>query len=197
MNCALKSWCTAATVSAITTAIPCLCRLSCPDETVSVDPLERKKKFIRGRVAHITQASPDRVAPRCPHFGTCGGCNYQHMPYELQVRAKTDILRETLSRLGRIAWDGPVVPHASPPFEYRNRAQWKIAQSRRWRNRDRLLRSRFSEALRRCGNARSSRLCSARLSSPCRGCWRRAGSRRTCGKSKPLPMPTTRNCFSI
>jgi 23S rRNA (uracil1939-C5)-methyltransferase len=100
-----------------------------PGETVSVDPLERKKKFIRGRVAHITQASPDRVAPRCPHFGTCGGCNYQHMPYELQVRAKTDILRETLSRLGRIAWDGPIVPHASPPFEYRNRAQWKIAQS--------------------------------------------------------------------
>src|SRR5580704_5056212 len=100
-----------------------------PGETVSVDPLERKKKFIRGRVANITLASPERVAPRCPHFGTCGGCNYQHMPYELQVRAKTDILRETLSRLGRISWDGPVVPHTSPPSEYRNRAQWKIAQS--------------------------------------------------------------------
>jgi 23S rRNA (uracil1939-C5)-methyltransferase len=100
-----------------------------PGETVSVDPLERKKKFIRGRLAHITHASPDRVAPRCPHFGTCGGCNYQHMPYELQVLAKTNVLRETLSRLGRIAWDGPVVTHQSPPFEYRNRAQWKIAQS--------------------------------------------------------------------
>ncbi len=100
-----------------------------PDETVSVDPLERRKKFIRGRVAQITQPSPDRVAPRCPHFGICGGCNYQHIPYELQVRAKTDILRETLSRLGRITWDGPVVPHVSPPFEYRNRAQWKIVRS--------------------------------------------------------------------
>ena len=100
-----------------------------PGETVAVDPLERKKKFIRGRVANIANASPERVTPRCPHFGTCGGCNYQHMPYELQVRAKTDILRETLSRLGRIAWDGPIVPHVSPPFEYRNRAQWKIAQS--------------------------------------------------------------------
>jgi len=100
-----------------------------PEEIVSVDPLERRKKFIRGRVAQITQPSPDRVAPRCPHFGTCGGCNYQHMPYELQVRAKTDILRETLSRLGRVTWDGPVAPHVSPPFEYRNRAQWKIARS--------------------------------------------------------------------
>ena len=98
-----------------------------PDETVSVEPLEKRKKFIRGRVAQITQTSPDRVVARCPHFGTCGGCNYQHIPYELQVRAKTEILRETLSRLGRISWDGPITPHVSPPFEYRNRAQWKIA----------------------------------------------------------------------
>jgi 23S rRNA (uracil1939-C5)-methyltransferase len=100
-----------------------------PEETVSVDPLERRKKFIRGRVAQITTASPERIAARCPHFGTCGGCNYQHMPYELQIRAKTDILRETLSRLGRVTWDGPVVPHVSPPFGYRNRAQWKIARN--------------------------------------------------------------------
>ena len=99
-----------------------------PEETVSVDPLEKRKKFIRGRVAQITQPSPERAAPRCSHFGTCGGCNYQHMPYESQVHAKTEILRETLSRLGRISWDGPITPHVSPPFEYRNRAQWKIAQ---------------------------------------------------------------------
>ncbi len=98
-----------------------------PDETVSIDPLSKKKKFIRGRVAQIIQPSPERTAPRCPHFGTCGGCNYQHMPYESQIRAKTDILRETLSRLGRIAWDGPITPHVSTPFGYRNRAQWKIA----------------------------------------------------------------------
>lgn len=98
-----------------------------PEETVVVDPLERRKKFIRGRVAQISQPSPERAAPRCPHFGTCGGCNYQHMPYDAQIRAKTEILRETLSRLGRIAWDGPITPHVSPPFEYRNRAQWKIA----------------------------------------------------------------------
>jgi 23S rRNA (uracil1939-C5)-methyltransferase len=98
-----------------------------PAETVAVEPLERRKKFIRGRVARITEPSPDRAAPRCPHFGTCGGCNYQHIPYELQLNYKTGILRETLSRLGRIVWDGPIVPHASPPFDYRNRAQWKIA----------------------------------------------------------------------
>ena len=99
-----------------------------PEEVVSIEPREQRKKFIRGRVAQIVAPSPLRVAAPCPHFGTCGGCNYQHIPYEQQLEYKADILRETLSRLGRIAWEGPIVPHASPAFGYRNRAQWKIAQ---------------------------------------------------------------------
>ena len=99
-----------------------------PEETVSIDPVERRKKFIRGRVVQITEASSERLTARCPHFGTCGGCNYQHMPYDAQIRAKSDILRETLSRLGRITWDGPIAAHTSPPFEYRNRAQWKVEE---------------------------------------------------------------------
>jgi 23S rRNA (uracil1939-C5)-methyltransferase len=98
-----------------------------PGETVTVEPLERRKKFVRGRVTAVTLPSPERVAAECPHFGVCGGCNYQHVPYEAQLRYKTDILRETLSRLGRIVWDGPITTHGSPPYGYRNRAQWKIA----------------------------------------------------------------------
>jgi 23S rRNA (uracil1939-C5)-methyltransferase len=99
-----------------------------PDETVSIEPVERHKKFIRGRVALITKPSADRIAAPCPHFGICGGCHYQHIPYDLQLRYKAEILRETLSRLGRISWDGPIIPHPSPPFGYRNRVQWKIGQ---------------------------------------------------------------------
>src|SRR5437016_9283081 len=99
-----------------------------PDESVSIEPVETRKKFIRGRVAQIKTPSTDRAVPPCPYFGVCGGCNYQHIPYELQLRYKAEILRETLSRLGRLQWDGPIVPHASPPFGYRNRVQWKIAR---------------------------------------------------------------------
>jgi 23S rRNA (uracil1939-C5)-methyltransferase len=99
-----------------------------PDENVSIEPLETRKKFIRGRVAHIKTPSADRAVAPCPYFGVCGGCNYQHIPYELQLRYKTEILRETLSRLGRLQWDGPIIPHASPPFGYRNRVQWKISR---------------------------------------------------------------------
>lgn len=98
-----------------------------PDESVSIEPVETRKKFIRGRVAEIKTPSADRAVAPCPYFGVCGGCNYQHIPYELQLKYKAEILRETFSRLGRLQWDGPITPHASPPFGYRNRVQWKIA----------------------------------------------------------------------
>lgn len=100
-----------------------------PGEEVSVEPVESRKKFIRGRVAGIPQPSPHRTDPPCPHFAACGGCHYQHIPYQLQPRYKSEILRETLARLGRIAWDGPIGQHPSTPLGYRNRAQWNIASA--------------------------------------------------------------------
>jgi 23S rRNA (uracil1939-C5)-methyltransferase len=77
-------------------------------------------------VQQIVTPSPDRASPPCPHFTQCGGCHYQHIPYDAQMIFKAAILRETLSRIGRIAWDGPIHAHPSPPLRYRNRAQWKI-----------------------------------------------------------------------
>lgn len=97
-----------------------------PAERVSAEPVEQKKKFIRARVERVLDPSPERVAPRCPHFGVCGGCDYQHAPYESQLRYKAAILRETLGRIGRIEWPGEITEHASPPWGYRNRAQWKV-----------------------------------------------------------------------
>jgi 23S rRNA (uracil1939-C5)-methyltransferase len=97
-----------------------------PGELVQIESRERKKKFIRGRVEKVLETSPERVAAPCQHFGRCGGCQYQHMPYESQLRYKAEILRETLGRIGHIQWDGPIEMHASPPFGYRNRAQWKL-----------------------------------------------------------------------
>jgi 23S rRNA (uracil1939-C5)-methyltransferase len=97
-----------------------------PGEEVEVQIAERKKKFVRGEAQQIITASADRIRPRCPHFGICGGCDYQHIPYEVQLHFKEQILRETLRRLGRTDWQGPITIHASPPWQYRNRAQWKI-----------------------------------------------------------------------
>ncbi|MGH9561799.1 MAG: class I SAM-dependent RNA methyltransferase, partial [Terracidiphilus sp.] len=97
-----------------------------PEERISAAPVEQKKKFIRASTELVIAPSADRVASRCPHFGTCGGCDYQHIQYEAQLRYKTDILRETLRRIGRVEWAGEIVAHASPPWAYRNRAQWKV-----------------------------------------------------------------------
>ena len=97
-----------------------------PAERVTAAPVEQKKKFIRARLERLLEPSPDRAAARCPHFGVCGGCDYQHIPYESQLTYKTEILRETLRRIGRIEWPGEITTHASPPWAYRNRAQWKV-----------------------------------------------------------------------
>jgi 23S rRNA (uracil1939-C5)-methyltransferase len=97
-----------------------------PTELVSISPVEQKKKFIRGRLDRVITPSPERIAPKCPHFGVCGGCDYQHIPYEPQLAFKKEILRETLRRIGRIDWTGDINGHASPPWAYRNRAQWKV-----------------------------------------------------------------------
>jgi 23S rRNA (uracil1939-C5)-methyltransferase len=97
-----------------------------PAEKVSAAPVEQKKKFIRARVERVLEPSPERATARCPHFGVCGGCDYQHIPYDAQLKYKTEILRETLRRIGRIDWPGEISAHASPPWAYRNRAQWKV-----------------------------------------------------------------------
>lgn len=97
-----------------------------PGEVVAVRPVERKKKFVRAQLQHIITPAAERALPECPHFAACGGCHYQHLAYPQQIEAKQQILRETLARLGRVQWEGAIHAHPSPPFGYRNRAQWKI-----------------------------------------------------------------------
>src|ERR1700733_6477587 len=97
-----------------------------PGEVAGITPVEQKKKFIRARLDKVVTPSPARIAPKCPHFGVCGGCDYQHIGYEPQLEFKKEILRETLRRIGRIDWPGEITAHASPPWAYRNRAQWKV-----------------------------------------------------------------------
>lgn len=97
-----------------------------PAERVEVAPVEQKKKFVRARMERLLEPSPDRASPQCLHFGACGGCAYQHISYEAQLKYKTEILRETLRRIGRIDWSQTITAHPSPPWRYRNRAQWKI-----------------------------------------------------------------------
>jgi 23S rRNA (uracil1939-C5)-methyltransferase len=95
-----------------------------PGEQVSATVRTRKKKLVHAKLAEVKQASAVRIAAKCPHFGVCGGCHYQHIAFAEQVRIKKDILRETLSRLGGVTWNHEIHEHTTEPYAYRNRAQW-------------------------------------------------------------------------
>jgi 23S rRNA (uracil1939-C5)-methyltransferase len=97
-----------------------------PGEEVRAATKSKKKKLIWAELLEVTVASKTREKARCPHFQICGGCHYQHIPAAEQLRLKKEILRETLSRLGGISWDGPIQEHSAEPYGYRNRAQWAV-----------------------------------------------------------------------
>jgi 23S rRNA (uracil1939-C5)-methyltransferase len=88
---------------------------------------EEKRGHIKAELVEILEPSPQRITPRCPHFTRCGGCHYQHMPYEMQLSAKTEILRDQLQRLGGLAEVPiqPMVPSAQA-FNYRNHIQFHL-----------------------------------------------------------------------
>lgn len=98
-------------------------------EVADVELTEVKKRFARGKLLRIVQASPNRVSPPCPYFGACGGCQYQHMAYATQLEAKHRQVREIFQRIGGIDPEvvRPVVP-CPAPYGYRNRimirSQW-------------------------------------------------------------------------
>jgi 23S rRNA (uracil1939-C5)-methyltransferase len=93
-------------------------------EEAEVEIVSVKKSFAQGRLISVRVPSPDRIDPRCPYFGNCGGCRYQHLPYEVQLALKEKQLGATLRRIGQ-AELGEVMVNpilASPKaFEYRNR----------------------------------------------------------------------------
>jgi 23S rRNA (uracil1939-C5)-methyltransferase len=100
-----------------------------PGELVRVTVEEDRAHFARARLIEVIEPSPDRLAPRCPHFGfdstSCGGCHWQHIDYAAQLRFKTAIVREQLQRLGHIP-DPPVRDIIPSPaiWQYRNHAQF-------------------------------------------------------------------------
>ena len=97
-----------------------------PGEEVRAATKSRQKKLVWAELLEVTSPAKEREKPRCPHFQKCGGCHYQHISTAEQLRLKKEILRETLSRLGGISWDGAIIEHAAGPYGYRNRAQWAI-----------------------------------------------------------------------
>lgn len=101
--------------------------LTAPGDEVTIRVVEDRGHFVRGAVVDVRTASPLRVDPPCRHFGTCGGCQWQHVGSPAQLDWKRRILEELLIRVGKL--EGvPVEPVIDPgaPWEYRGRAQFKV-----------------------------------------------------------------------
>ncbi len=98
-------------------------------EDVDVSVTRGSKNLLRGVVQAIHEPSPARVVALCPYFGSCGGCQWQHMAYEEQVHAKHAILRAQLVRLAGIADPDAILqaPLVSPAvFHYRNTSHFAL-----------------------------------------------------------------------
>ena len=100
-----------------------------PDEELRIRLTEEKERYARGEIVEIIKPSPLRIQPLCPHFGECGGCHYQHVSYEEQLKIKKAIFIDQLVRMGKLT-DPPVKEIIPSPraWNYRNQIQLHISR---------------------------------------------------------------------
>ena len=102
-----------------------------PGDIVNIRVLKKKKNYMEGRIEKLVQPSKDRLEPFCNHFGVCGGCRWQHLPYEIQLEAKRQQVEDQLVRIGHLS-----VPEIRPtlPSEkiqyYRNKLEFSASEHR-------------------------------------------------------------------
>ncbi len=111
-----------------------------PGDRVRIKITQRKKTYALGSVEEILEPGKDRIEAPCPYFGSCGGCDWQHVPYAQQLAAKQEQLIDTLGRIG-LLHDLPmedIIP-STREYGYRNRIQGEIRAGSfhyKWRRSD-------------------------------------------------------------
>jgi len=103
-----------------------------PGDIADVQVYRSKKNFGEGKILQLKQASEYRTQPFCEHFGTCGGCKWQHMTYEAQLKFKQKSVADALTRIAKIDVDGmlPIVPSPADRY-YRNKLEYTFS-NKRW-----------------------------------------------------------------
>jgi len=102
-----------------------------PGDVVDIRVVKKRKKYLEGRVIKFHEYSSDRIKPRCIHFGVCGGCKWQHLPYHLQLQYKEKQVRDNLTRIGKIELPDiyPIIG-SSKEFLYRNKLEYTFSDKR-------------------------------------------------------------------
>ncbi len=104
----------------------------CPGDTVDADVTSDQARFVRATVREVLEPSPDRVTPPCPYFGICGGCNWQHVSYELQLTSKRTAVVDALTRIGGVCDAESLVAETVPSphqYGYRNKVELVVDSS--------------------------------------------------------------------
>jgi 23S rRNA (uracil1939-C5)-methyltransferase len=95
-----------------------------PGDLARIEVVEERSRFARGVLAELLEPGEARRVPRCPVFGECGGCTWQHLDYTAQLTAKVTIVREALTRIAKLdALPEPEVVPSPEPYRYRGRAR--------------------------------------------------------------------------
>lgn len=103
-----------------------------PGDVVDIRVTKKRKSYAEGRIERIVAPGAERVEPRCSHFGVCGGCRWQHLPYEVQLRCKQRQVTDALERIAKVE-----LPEVSPIkgsadiWAYRNKMEYTFS-NRRW-----------------------------------------------------------------
>jgi 23S rRNA (uracil1939-C5)-methyltransferase len=97
-----------------------------PGERVRAKLVRRHRHFDEARAEEILVASPDRIEPRCPHFGACGGCVLQHLAPAAQIAVKQNVLAQNFARIGHVAPARWLEPLTSKVWGYRRRARLSV-----------------------------------------------------------------------
>lgn len=98
-----------------------------PGETVLVEPFAKKGGSTIARPVEIIESSPVRRTPPCPLAGRCGGCDWLHIAYHAQCKAKQEIIRDCMTRIGRLKMVPDIETMSADEFSYRHRCQIKIS----------------------------------------------------------------------
>lgn len=103
-----------------------------PGDIVDVQVTKKKKNYMEGYSIRLVSPSPHRLKPFCPHFGICGGCRWQPLPYEMQLEAKRQQVWDQLVRIGHLEVPeiAPALPSDNIQY-YRNKLEFTFS-SKRW-----------------------------------------------------------------
>ncbi len=105
-----------------------------PGDVVDVRIKKSRSGYMEGDVVHVHQHGPDRAEPFCSHFGVCGGCKWQHLPYERQLATKHQQVLDSLQRIGKVDLDGvevlPIIA-SEKSTHYRNKLEFTFS-NKRW-----------------------------------------------------------------